>query len=307
MKILVTGGAGYIGTELIKQLNQREEVEEIIVYDNLSRVNYNFFLGTRMPFPERIRLVRGELLDSRQLRKSLQGVDVVYHLAANVTTPFANTDSHFFEQVNHWGTAELVYALEESQVKRLIYTSSASVYGSSKKMVEEGQDALNPRTFYGISKMRGEQHVARLLPKMDTFILRLGNVYGYSKSMRFDSVINRFMFDAHTAGRISIHGDGRQSRAFIHINVVADLLARLAEAPAPGGIYNVVDRNLQILDVVDVLKEIYPSLEFIFVNQHLKLRQMKVSPESALRQFLDYSNPRTLLQELSDFKSRFSY
>jgi UDP-glucose 4-epimerase len=307
MRILITGGAGYLGTELVKILNQQPEVEEIVVYDNLSRTNYNFFLGTRMAHPQKVRLVRGELLDSRQLRKSLQGMDVVYHLAANVTTPFANTDSHFFEQVNHWGTAELVYAIEESDVKRLIYTSSASVYGSSKKQVEEGQEALNPRTFYGISKMRGEQHVQRLMDKKETFVLRLGNVYGYSKSMRFDSVINRFMFDAHTSGRISIHGDGKQSRAFIHIDVVATLLGQLAGAKAPGGIYNVVDRNMQILDIVDVLKEIYPALEFIFVNQHLKLRQMKVSPESALRKYVAYDNPRTLQQELKAFSEKFSY
>src|SRR3954464_2173251 len=113
MKVLVTGGAGYIGTELTNALIARPDVEEVIIYDNLSRGNYNFFLGLRLANHTKIRFIKGELLDSRALKKVLKGVDVVYHLAAKVTTPFANADSHVYEQVNHWGTAELVYAIED--------------------------------------------------------------------------------------------------------------------------------------------------------------------------------------------------
>ena len=75
----------------------------------------------------------------------------------------------------------------------------------------------------------------------------------------------------------------------------------------PSGIYNVVDRNLQILDVVDVLKEIYPELEFIFINQHLDLRKMIIDRNSALRNYVDFENERSLKEELLDFKSRFSF
>ena len=75
----------------------------------------------------------------------------------------------------------------------------------------------------------------------------------------------------------------------------------------PSGVYNVVDKNLQILDIVDILKEIYPELEFIFINQHLELRQMKVDRNSKLRNYIDYENKVELKEELLDFKKRFSF
>jgi UDP-glucose 4-epimerase len=81
----------------------------------------------------------------------------------------------------------------------------------------------------------------------------------------------------------------------------------MLEKEVPSGIYNVVDRNMQILDLVDIVKEIYPALEFIFINQHLDLRQMKVEADSLLRKYIDYQNPETLKEELLYFKERFSF
>ena len=143
-------------------------------------------------------------------------------LAAKVTTPFANTDGHIYEQTNHWGTAELTYALEESNVKQLIFLSSTGVYGNTTEAVNENS-IPQPDSFYSISKLRAEQHVKRLSDKIKTIIIRLGNVYGYSKSMRFDAVINRFMFDAHFTNRITINGAGSQHRSFIHIDKTTDV------------------------------------------------------------------------------------
>ncbi|HMQ01112.1 MAG TPA: NAD-dependent epimerase/dehydratase, partial [Cyclobacteriaceae bacterium] len=216
MKILVTGGTGYIGTELVDLLIADENVQEVRVYDNLSRNNFNFFLGNKMQGAEKIKFIKAELLDSRSLKKAIAGVDVVYHLAAKVTTPFANDDAHLYEQVNHWGTAELMYAIENTDVKKIIYTSSSGVYGSSKDAVDETVQA-RPKTFYAISKLRAEEHVNRLNTKKSVYVLRCGNVYGYSPSMRFDAVINKFVFEANFEKRITIHGNGEQTRTFIHI------------------------------------------------------------------------------------------
>jgi UDP-glucose 4-epimerase len=229
MKVLVTGGAGYIGTELVSLLIAHPAVEKVVIYDNLSRPNHNLFLGLRHQHHDKITFVKGELLDSRALKKVLKGVDVVYHLAAKVTTPFANADSHAYEQVNHWGTAELVYAVEDSDVKRFIYTSSTGVYGSSKIAAHEDTPP-DPQTFYAASKLRGEEHVRRLIKsgKIQTFLMRLGNVYGYSKSMRFDAVINKFVFEANFNKLVTIQGDGKQSRTFIHIETLARALNNLA-------------------------------------------------------------------------------
>ena len=306
MRVLITGGAGYVGTELIKVLVKDDRINEILIYDNLSRLNYNLFLGRRLVNFEKVNFIAGDILDSRKLQQVLKGIDVVYHLAARVTTPFANTDAHFHEQVNHWGTAEVVNAVEDSDVKKFIYTSSTSVYGSSTDFLDEDSNT-NAKTFYGVSKLRGEDHVKRLIKNIDTYILRCGNVYGYSKSMRFDAVINKFMFDANFNNRISIHGDGKQSRSFISVGLLAVTLLKLIINEVPSGIYNLVDKNYSILDIVDVLKSLYPALEFIFINQHLSLRDLKVSPKSRLREHINYDNPGDLNTELYDFKQRFSF
>jgi len=306
MKILVTGGAGYIGTELIKQLLTDESIEEIRIYDNLHRDNYNLFIGHTLPQAEKITFILGELLDSRTLRKALEGIDVVYHLAAKVTTPFVNVDAHFFEQVNHWGTAELVYALEDSRVSRVIFTSSTSVYGASKEAVNV-DDQINPRTYYGISKMRAEQQLRRLSNKLDTIIIRLGNVYGYSSSMRIDAVINKFMFEANFQRRISINGTGKQRRSFIHVKYASEVLAKLLKAEVASGTYNLIDKTMSVLDIVDILKTIYPDLEFIFVNQHISMRELLIEMDKLLSYSIDFPETTSFEEELVEFKSKFSF
>ena len=306
MKVLVTGGAGYIGTELITALVNNPLVEKVIVYDNLSRPNFNMFLGLRLQKHEKISFVKGELLDSRALKKNLAGVDVVYHLAAKVTTPFANADAHAYEQVNHWGTAELVYAIETSDVKRFIYTSSTGVYGSSNIPAHEDKPP-DPQTFYAVSKLRGEEHVRRLIGKIDTYIMRCGNVYGYSKSMRFDAVINKFIFEANFNRLITIQGDGKQSRTFIHIEMVARALNNLLTADLPSDVYNIVDKNLKVIDILDVMKELMPDLEFIFINQHLRLHELNVKVNPLITDTLQIRNSRTLKEELTEFLRKFSF
>lgn len=306
MKVLVTGGAGYIGTELVSALLAKPEVEKVVIYDNLSRPNYNMFLGLRLQKHFKLQFLKGELLDSRGLRKALKGIDVVYHLAAKVTTPFANADAHSYEQVNHWGAAELVYAIEESEVKRVIYTSSTGVYGSSKEAVDESVEP-NPQSLYAISKLRGEEHVRRLSNKIDTYIMRCGNVYGYSKSMRFDAVINKFVFDANFNNRVTIQGDGKQSRTFIHIELVAKALANLLTADLPSGTYNLVERNLKVFDIVDHLKQLVPALEFIFINNHLSLHELNVKENQLVNSALGIKNDRTLKEELEEFLAKFSF
>jgi UDP-glucose 4-epimerase len=138
----------------------------------------------------------------------------------------------------------------------------------------------HPTSFYGISKQRAEEHVRRLFNRFPTIIVRCGNVYGYSKSMRFDAVINRFMFDANFVNRITINGSGNQSRAFIHINKVTKMLAALLRAEVPSGIYNLSDKNFEIVEIIEVLKKIYPDLEYLFINQHITMQELRVEEQS---------------------------
>lgn len=287
MKVLVTGGAGYIGSELVYKLAQDDKIKEVVVYDNLTRGNHNLFISSSNRIKNgKIKFIMGDILDSRKLKKALDGVEIVYHLAARVANPYESADSHVFEQTNNWGTAELVYAVEETPtVKKFVFVSSIGVYGFKKEPIEDENARLNPRTFYSISKMRAEEHVSRLMDKMETVIFRCATVYGYSPAIRFDSVINRFLFDAHFSNRISIHGSGKQRRSFICLNSVINVLDFVKDNHIKSGIYNLSGRTMSVLDIVDVFKEMYPSLEFIFINQHLDLQDLIVEQSPNLAKF----------------------
>ncbi len=306
MKVLLTGGAGYIGTELTKYLLRNPKVSDIVIYDNMSTSHSNFFLGVKYFAGDKLTFIEGDILDSRLLKKAMKDADVVVHLAAKVTTPFANTDPHFFEQVNHWGTAEVVYAAEESDISKFIYISSTSVYGAHTEPCTE-ETTPTPGTFYGISKYRGEEHVQRLAELKNAITLRCGNVYGYSKSMRFDAVINKFMFDANFKRRIQIFGNGKQSRAFIHIFHLAEMIEQVITENVPSGTYNIVDKNLQILDVVDIVKEIFPDLEFLFTNQHMELRELVIDQSSKIYDHIKKFETTELKKELIDFQNGFAF
>ncbi len=310
MKILVTGGAGYVGAELVYQLSLDKEITEIIVYDNLSRGNENLFISASHKIKSNnVKFVFGDLLDSRKLKKVIKGVHVVYHLAAKLASANSNEDAHSFEQVNNWGTSELVLAVEEEKsVQKFIYLSSMGVYGSSLKespVTEETE--VNPKTFYAVSKMRGEDHVRRLMDKIDTVIIRAANVYGYSPTVRFDSVINRFLFDANFNNKIQIHGSGKQSRTFIHVNKVVKVLNELKGNSVPNGTYNLGDVNCSLLDLVDIFKETFTELEFIFINQHLQLRNLEMNTSNLISKYIPL-DPANLKLEVSEFrKNNFAF
>lgn len=309
-KVLITGGAGYIGTALCAALSRRVRSPlEVVIYDNLSRGSRSFFLGHPIQAPLTVRFVQADILDTRRLAAAVAGCDAVVHLAARVTTPFANDDPHLYEQVNHWGAAELSYILERDDigVQHLIFASSTAVYGGGEGAVSVLSSAPQPQTWYGTAKLRGEQMLARLtahLPRVH--ILRCGNVYGYSRSMRFDAVINRFLFEAHHVGRVSIHGDGSQGRAFIHIDHVAETLAALLGGdPLPSGTYDLIDRNLSVQEITDTLQEMFPALERLHIEQDMPRHNLLVRPDPRI---LDrgFFQQRPLLDELTALRARFS-
>jgi len=303
MRILITGGAGYLGTEISLRLMNHDDVESIRIYDNLSRKNYNIFLGPER-LNEKTSFVEADILDSYTLKKEIAKADLVIHLAAKVSTPFADISPHLFDQVNHWGTAELSYAIEESSCEKVIYLSSASVYGSGEESATP-ESSPNPKTFYGISKLRGEEHIGRLAGKNEVSIVRCANVYGYSKSMRFDSVINRFVFQAKNFNRVTINGSGEQQRAFVHIERVADFIEKLCFAKNRKKVYNLVDRNLSINDVAYTLKDIMPEMEMLYVDQQLKLREIRVNEDANVKALIG-APADEFQKELEDFMGKMA-
>jgi UDP-glucose 4-epimerase len=304
MNILITGGAGYIGFSVAMALCQEKLVEKVMVYDNLSRHNESIFF-TAFQHAEKIEFVKADILDTRKLKKYAAESDIVIHLAARVTTPFANQEAHFFEQVNHWGTAEAVYASESASIRKFIYLSSTSVFGRSETPALS-TTIPQPKSYYGISKLRGEEHVKRLASKLNAITIRCGNVYGYSAALRFDAVINNFMLQAALDKRVTIHGTGMQIRAFTHIQEVVRMLVQVAINEVPSGTYHFVKKNLKINEIADAVEGIYPGLERIYINQHIDMVSQEVRPDSSLEKYIDVEETDLDLQ-LRAFKKYFTF
>jgi len=306
MRILITGGCGYVGYSLLQHLLYRAGIDEIILYDNLYRRNPNFFLGQKLFNPQKVKFVQGDILDNYTLEKALEGVDIVIHLAAKVSTPFSDNNAHQFDQVNNWGTAAVATAIEKSDtIKTVIYLSSISVYGSTKGETVNEDAITAPKSFYGVSKLNGEKHIQRLSNKIDTYIFRAGNVFGFNPCIRLDAVVNRLMFDAQYRGKVEIHGHGKQQRAFASVNCIGQYLAKICfEKPLEPGLYNLVNYNFSVNSIVESLKKIYPELETVYVDQHLEMRS--ISAESKYNvDFKDCFNEFEF--HLKDINNHFSF
>ena len=309
MNVLITGGAGYVGYSLVKQLlEDTADVHSITIYDNLSRKNFSFF--TEANFDHKpITFIHGDILDGRTLISALDGIDCVVHLAAKVTTPYADHDAHFFDQINHWGSAQVARAVEQSQVSKCIYLSSISVYGESHELtatpVNERTEP-HPHTFYGISKLAGERQFSVLSSNRELYTIRSGNVYGYNPSFRTDSVINRFMFNAHFLKRIQIMGSGEQLRSFIHVDKIAAIIVAAIDGKFNAGLWNAVEHNLSINQIAGYVRELNPAMESVHVNYNIDMRSIQTELPCKINNILDLPDV-SFEDELRIFKQSFSF
>ncbi|MFP6807320.1 MAG: SDR family oxidoreductase [Pseudomonadales bacterium] len=303
MKVMIIGGAGYIGNELVYRLSAEPGVDDILVYDNLCKGNYNLFTGFRKIPGNNVRFIQADILDSRSLRKHMEGMDVVYHLAAKVETPYADQNAHDFEQTNNWGTAEIVYTAEDLNIGRLIYLSSQTVYGEGE--VTSADHPRVPNSFYSISKMRGEDHVLRLMEKLPVQIIRLANVYGYSKNLRIETNLNQLIFDAHFKNRIAIHGDPSHALSYISLFRTVEVLAQIALNEMASDVYNLSHRTMSFNDMVDALKTLYPDLETIFVDQHIPMKDLTMACDPRLAHMLP--GETTMVEDIEKFGELFTF
>ena len=315
MNILITGGAGYVGTELAHVLDANDAIDQVLIYDNLSRGNYNLFMEGNFR-RGKISFIQGDILDQRSLLKALQGIDLVYHLAAKVTTPYFDRDLHHYEQVNHWGTTELVSCIlkynkkEEEKggntVQKLIYLSSAAVYGFSDEPCHEGSP-LHPVSHYGITKLRAEKELDLLRDTCEVHIVRSANIFGYSRSMRFDSVINKFMFHAHFKKAIQLFGDGRQQRSFVSIQYLVQLLSLGAIQIDFPALINAYQFNYSINEVAfEFIKKLIPELDILYVNNGFSTKGITLESRQDVSK-MQLTKPKDLLEYLKEFQQAFSF
>lgn len=300
---MITGGAGYIGNELVYRLSAEPSVKDILVYDNLYKGNYNLFTGLRKVPGNNVRFIQADILDSRSLRSCMEGMDVVIHLAAKIETPYADQNAHDFEQTNHWGTAEVVYTAEEVGIGRLIHLSSQSVYGQGE--VTGTDHPRVPNSYYSISKMRGEDHVLRLMEKTPVQLLRCANVYGYSKNLRVETPVNQFVFDAHFTNRVAIHGSPDHRNSHISVYRLVEVLARMIKRDMDSDVYNLSHRSFSSVELVDALKELYPELETIFVDQHIPLHDLTMECDARLQELLPGDG--SIVEDLVKFRELFTF
>jgi len=239
LTFLVTGGAGFIGSNIVEEL--LKQGHKVKVIDNFStgrRENLEPFLNNRQPGTGNLELIVGDIRNLDLLRSVCKGVDYVLHQAALPSVPRSIEDPVTTNEVNCTGTLNVLIAARDCGVKRVVYASSTSVYGDTEELPQHEEMKPNPLSPYAVAKLTGE-YLCRVFSRiygLETVALRYFNVFGprQDPNSEYAAVIPKFISAFRNNQRPVIYGDGEQSRDFIPVeNVVrANLAACLV--PLPG-------------------------------------------------------------------------
>jgi len=262
MRILVTGGAGFIGHHLVGSLLARGN--DVVVLDDFST-------GLRerlVDVADRITMVDGDLRDAAAVERATRGVEVVLHQGAIPSVARSVADPLRSNSVNVDGTIQLMLACAAAGVRRVVAAGSSSVYGASPELPRRETQRPDPRSPYAASKLATEHYVHTLgeLHGIETVVLRYFNVFGPGQDplSQYAAVVPLFITAALAGERPIVHGDGHQSRDFTYIdNVVsANLLAatvpgitRVTANIGCGGRYDLIELLDRVRDAVGTLAE----------------------------------------------------
>lgn len=230
--VLVTGGAGFIGSNLVRAL--LDSGARVRVLDNFSTGSRGNLDGLA------VEIVEGELRSYERVHNAVRGSEVVFHLGALGSVPRSVQDPLTSSAVNVEGTLNVLLAARDEGVRRVVFSSSTSVYGSSQALPTGEDVPPDPISPYGVAKLAAERYCvsfSRVYDSFETVVLRYFNVFGPRQSpvSQYAAVIPRFVTAIAAGSPITIHGDGEQSRDFTYVdNVVAATLAA-ADAPAANG------------------------------------------------------------------------
>ena len=223
MKILVTGGAGFIGSHLL-QLLQGQQGVEIVVYDNLSS-------GRREHVPKAIRLVEGDVRDAEGLANlfASEGFDSVVHLAAQTMVPYSLSYPEEDCQINLLGLINILECCRKYAVKHIVFSSSAAVYGDNLNIPLHEEEKPMPTSAYGITKMASEHYLRMYhdLYGLNTTVLRFANVYGERQGAGGEGGVVSIFCKLLAAGQgVTVFGNGEQTRDFVYAGDIAEALWR---------------------------------------------------------------------------------
>lgn len=262
--ILITGGCGYLGSQLLRTLPAAFPDSLIRVFDNFQRGTERALLD--LPNEAQYEVFEGDLLDAGALRLAVRGVDVIVHLAAVVRTPMSFENPTWMHQVNHWGTAHLVEAALEAEVRRFVYPSTTAVYGPGGPFDETAP--CRPLGPYADSKYRAEGAVRAGIDRgLNASILRLGMLYGLAPAVRFDGVMNRLLFRAGTGRALTVFGEGHQRRPVVHVDDAARAILIALEGSFDRETLNVASGNPSVLELVEGIRTAQPDVKVRFTEQ----------------------------------------
>jgi UDP-glucose 4-epimerase len=251
-RVLVTGGGGFIGANLVRGLLERGD--EVKVLDNFSTGNRRNLEGID------VELVEGELRSYERVHRAVRGVEVVFHLGALGSVPRSVQDPLTTNAVNVDGTLNVLLAARDEGVRRVVFASSSSVYGSSAQLPAQESSPVDPISPYGVAKLAAERYCvsfSRVYHSFETVVLRYFNVFGPRQNplSQYAAAVPLFIAAVAEGRPVTIFGDGGQSRDFTYVeNVVA---ANVAAADAPGAngrIFNIAaGAPNSVNDLVDTI------------------------------------------------------
>ena len=235
-KILITGGAGFIGSHIVDRLSPENKV---IVLDNLSSGSLSNLERSK----GRITFIKGDILDKAQLKDIVVEVEFIFHLAANVGNIKSIEDPYLDMDVNVKGTLNLLEACLKSNIKRLVYSSSGAIFGEAKYLPVDEEHPLNPESPYAVSKLAAEKYCSAYwkVHGVPTVSLRYFNIYGPRQGKsEYANVISLFISRIKEGKSLTVYGDGNQTRDFVFVEdiVQSNLLAAIQPA-AVGEIFNI--------------------------------------------------------------------
>ena len=233
MRYLVTGGAGFIGSNIVDELVRRGQ--EVIVLDDLSSGKEENLAAVR----DKINLRIGSITDLAAMQSACAGADYVIHLAARTSVPRSVANPVETNHVNIDGTLNVLVAARDAKVRRLVFAASSSAYGETPELPKQESMPSAPISPYGVTKLAGELY-AQVFGRaygLENTSLRYFNVFGprQDPTSQYSGVLSRFMLAVIRGESPVVYGDGEQSRDFTFIANVVDLTLRACEAPRSSG------------------------------------------------------------------------
>jgi len=240
-RVAVTGGAGFIGSNLADELATGNSV---IIIDDLSAGRKENIVS--LIEKDNVRFIKGSILDLSLLQEAFRGVDFVFHLAALPSVPRSIKDPQATNEVNITGTLNVLLAARDNNVKKVIYASSSSVYGDTPTLPKREDMPPNPRSPYALTKLVGEYycHIFHQIYALPTTCLRYFNIYGMRQNpdSQYAAVIPRFVARVSRDEPPIIYGDGEQTRDFTFVRDAVEATILAAESDA-SGVFNIGSGN----------------------------------------------------------------